>query len=243
MKFEFLRIKDFGDCKDDFENKLFLTFDIDWASDEVFNYTIDQIEMYDISATFFVTHTTPVLERLRKNQKMELGIHPNFSFLMNGDYRYGRNCEEVIDYYMKIVPEAVSARSHALVQGTEILDIYHKKGIKYDLNLLIPRSSQIELKPIQIWLDDFIRLPYFWEDDTSIYMNESNDASLYLNTSGLKIFDFHPIHIFLNTEKMDRYVKAKEFFRDYYNLKNCINQGGPGTTNFFHELLKKANGK
>ena len=60
---------------------------------------------------------------------MELGIHPNFSFLMNGDYRYGRNCEEVIDYYEKLC-QKLFLLDPALVQGTEILDIYHKRIIK-----------------------------------------------------------------------------------------------------------------
>ena len=40
------------------KDKMFLTFDIDWCSDEVLLYTLDIIEKYNIKATFFVTHET-----------------------------------------------------------------------------------------------------------------------------------------------------------------------------------------
>ncbi len=62
------------------KDKIFLTFDIDWANDDVLNDTIDLIERSDIAATWFVTHDTPVLNRLRANPRFELGIHPNFNF-------------------------------------------------------------------------------------------------------------------------------------------------------------------
>src|SRR5258708_1040997 len=110
MKFEFLRVKDLEQYKNNFENKLFLTFDIDWASDEVLGYTLDLLEKYTICATFFVTHETPLLTRIRNNPRFEMGIHPNFNFILNGDSRYGKNPAEVIDYYLKMVPDAVSVR-------------------------------------------------------------------------------------------------------------------------------------
>lgn len=56
------------------QNKIFLTFDIDWASDEVLSYTLDIIEKYDIKATFFVTHETKLLERMRNNPNIEFCV-------------------------------------------------------------------------------------------------------------------------------------------------------------------------
>ena len=43
--------------------KQFLTLDIDWANDTVLNDTIDLVESFDVAATWFVTHQTPVLDR------------------------------------------------------------------------------------------------------------------------------------------------------------------------------------
>ena len=57
------------------EGKIFLTFDIDWACDEVIEDSIVLVESVGAAATWFVTHETPLLERLRNNPAFELGIH------------------------------------------------------------------------------------------------------------------------------------------------------------------------
>ena len=46
-----------------YANKTFLTFDIDWASDEVLGYCIDLVESFGVKATWFATHATPLPER------------------------------------------------------------------------------------------------------------------------------------------------------------------------------------
>lgn len=71
------------------ENTVFFTFDIDWACDEVLSDTIDIIEAAGVSATFFVTHQTTLLERLRANSAIELGVHPNFNTLLSN---WGNAC-------------------------------------------------------------------------------------------------------------------------------------------------------
>ncbi|MBK7450428.1 MAG: hypothetical protein IPJ47_13810, partial [Anaerolineales bacterium] len=104
-----------------------MTFDIDWAHDDVLNDTIDLVEEANIAATWFVTHETPLLSRLRANSKFELGLHPNFNFLLEGDIRNGKNCHEVIDRMYAIVPEAVSARSHSMTQNSGILELFKSR--------------------------------------------------------------------------------------------------------------------
>ena len=95
MKFE--NIKNINlENPSSWEDKIFLTFDIDWCSDEVLSFTLDIIEKNNIKATFFVTHETLLLERMRDNPKIELGIHPNFNFLLNGDFRQGSSSKEVV---------------------------------------------------------------------------------------------------------------------------------------------------
>lgn len=49
-------------------NALYLTFDVDWACDEVLADTIDLVEEADVCATCFVTHDAPLLKRLRLPQ-------------------------------------------------------------------------------------------------------------------------------------------------------------------------------
>jgi len=88
---------------------------------------------------------------MKENKNIELGIYPNFNFLLNGDFRYGRTFIEVIDYYLKMVPGATSARSHSLIQGSQILNCFESRNIEFDLNTFIPRNANIELKPIKSW--------------------------------------------------------------------------------------------
>ncbi len=120
------------------QDKIFITFDIDWCSDEVLSYTLDIIEKHNIKATFFVTHETLLLERMRDNPKIELGIHPNFNFLLNGNFSQGSNIKEVVQYYKKFVPNAVSVRSHSLTQGGSIFPIFEDEGFIYECNTFIP---------------------------------------------------------------------------------------------------------
>jgi hypothetical protein len=239
MNYEFLKVKDIENCFGSFEDKLFLTFDIDWASDEVLNYNVDILEKYDVCATFFVTHETAVLERMRKNSKLELGIHPNFNFLLNGDFRYGKNPAEVIDHYLKMVPDAVSVRCHSVTYNSQILDTLYAKGLKYDLNIYLPRRSGIVSKPIHFQDHGMTRLPYFWEDDDHFLYHEDPDPLLYLQHKGLKIFDAHPIHMFLNTEDHSRYTNARAELQNFEKLQAHVNSG-EGTRTFMENIIKKA---
>lgn len=221
------------------QDNIFLTFDIDWCSDRVLSYTLDLIEKYDIKSTFFITHETLFLERMRENPNIELGIHPNFNPLLNGDFRYGKNINEVVEYYKNIVPEAVSVRSHSMTQNSPILDTFEKFDLLYDCNTFIPFSSGIKIKPYKHWTDKLIKIPYFWEDDVHCVYNWEWNVQKFINYSGLKVFDFHPIHIFLNTEHFDRYEKSKE----WHNCKETLPKhvyDGYGTHSFLIDLIESS---
>lgn len=221
------------------KDSIFLTFDMDWCSDFVLSYCLDILEKKNIAGTFFVTHNTPLLDRIKSNPNMELGIHPNFNFLLNGDFRFGENYKQVIDYYLNLVPDAVSVRSHSLVQSSGILDYFHEKGLIFDVNLFIPRNSGIQLKLFKSWSDGQFRVPYFWEDDAHILYKDSNSVDHYLSFPGLKVFDFHPIHIYLNTENLARYERIKGDLDNKVVLDKNINQNNFGIRNFFDNLIEK----
>jgi hypothetical protein len=194
--------------KNSWSENVFLTFDIDWASDDVLLDTIELVERADVAATWFVTHQTPLLDRLRGNPKFELGIHPNFNFLLDGDPRAGKTAAEVIERMMRVVPEAKSVRSHSMAQTSRILDLFVDHGLIYDCNHFIPEQSEIVLKPWRHW-NGMIKVPYFWEDDISIVYKHGTSIGSLADAVGLKTFDFHPIHVFLNTEKLDRYERTR----------------------------------
>jgi len=163
-------------------NAIYLTFDIDWAHDEILEDTIDLVEMYKSLATWFVTHATPLLGRLRNNPDFELGIYPNFNFLLDGDNRAGKNAEEVLDRLLTLVPEAKCVRSHSLTQSSRLIDMFSHKRFTHECNTFIPANSGIALKPWSSFCG-LTRVPYFWEDDVhmfydSIGISQPNPAEL-----------------------------------------------------------------
>jgi hypothetical protein len=189
--------------------RVFLTVDIDWAHDEVLGDTIDLVERADVNATWFVTHHTPLLARLRANPKFELGIHPNFNFLLlAGDPRNGATAEEVVDRLMTVVPEAAAVRSHSTTLSTGLLNLFARKGLRYDCNCFVPHYAGMELKPWDNWTG-MTMVPYSWEDDVAFLSGTATDVDALSRRRGIKVFDFHPIHVFLNTESSARYEAAR----------------------------------
>lgn len=220
------------------KDKVFLTFDIDWAPDFVIEQTLSLLG--NIPATFFVTHDSFLINQLKKNHQFECGIHPNFNPLLEGDFRYGKNITAVLDYYLDIVPNAKSVRSHSMTQNSRILQCFTDKGLKYDCNHFIPYYINADLKPWTHWDNSLIKVPYFWEDDIqAIYDNSWKfKPKKLLRSKGIKVFDFHPIHVYLNTENLDRYQAAKPYLKDEKKLKEFINTKTYGTRDFLKELIK-----
>lgn len=221
------------------QDKIFITFDIDWCSDEVLSYTLDIIEKYNIKATFFVTHETKLLERMRVNPNIELGIHPNFNFLLNGDFRQGSSSKEVVQYYKKFVPNAVSVRSHSLTQGGSIFPIFEDEGFIYECNTFIPLQGGVQL-PYR-HTKQLIKVPHIFEDDVRELYEDEWDLKKYLDYKGIKVFDFHPIHIFLNSENIERYNSAREHLQNFDELKKCVNNKVYGTKDFMIDLIENSN--
>ena len=224
------------------KDRLFLTIDIDWAHDEVLSDTIDLVDQAGVYATWFVTHDTPGLERLRANPRYELGIHPNFNWLLAGDARQGADAREVVARLQAIVPEARCVRSHSMAQSTGLLQVFADAGLTHDANHFIPAAAGIPLKPWRLW-NGMVRIPYDWEDDVTCAYEEMAMAAPGVaetgRMGGLHVFDFHPIHVFLNTESLDRYERTRPFHRNPGELIK-YRFDGYGTRNRLLELLELA---
>ncbi|TLD84596.1 hypothetical protein LS70_003350 [Helicobacter sp. MIT 11-5569] len=221
--------------------KTFLTFDIDWASDAVLEYCINILEQANVKVTWFVTHQTPLLDRLRENPNFELGIHPNFNPLLEGDFRYGNHYAKVLEYYLNIVPEAKTMRSHCLGISSRILSEAKRLGITHESNILVPMMTYNSaggggfLKPYSNW-DKLIRCPYHWADDVAC-MYEKRIDICSIKSNGYFMFGFHPIHIFLNTESLNRYESARSYFKDYNLLKQYQGNSPFGSRAILDSLL------
>ena len=148
-------------------NKLFLTFDIDWAHDEILKDTLNIVREASVPATWFVTHAIPVLNDIRALQSQELGVHPNFNPLLDGVSNNGDNAEKIVKALLDIVPEAKSIRSHSMTQSSRLLDLFQTSGLTHEVNHFIPYHAGVELKPWVLW-NQLCKVPYFWEDDVHV---------------------------------------------------------------------------
>ena len=212
-------MKDFGKISEinplkplSWQNKIFLTFDVDWAHDEILSDTLDLVEQAGVSATFFMTHETPLIERIYGNEKLEMGIHPNFNFLLQGDHSKGKNISEIISNLMNVIPNCKSVRSHSITQSGPISDAFRKVGITHESNDFIPEYSGINLRP---WVSNngMIKVPYCWADEHAWKRKDNAFTSGIDITNVLHVLDFHPIHVFLNTNSTDLYEKSREYHK------------------------------
>lgn len=223
-------------------DKVFLTFDIDWAHDLVILDSLELLTKADASATFFVTHRSDLIAELQSNQRIELGIHPNFNWLLSSEQNTGKDSRDVVDLLLEVIPCARSVRSHSLTQNSHLLKYFASVGLTHEANTFIPYSTGQVIRP---WrgIEGLARIPYGWEDDAHILyaaqnIQYSEPCDIVDNkTIPLKVFDFHPIHVFLNTESLDRYERTRPLHQNPNELIRHRYQGF-GTRNRLIELLR-----
>ncbi|MEI6837232.1 MAG: hypothetical protein WCK56_05470 [Alcaligenaceae bacterium] len=192
------------------KSKIFLSFDIDWAHDEILNDTIEIVKKAGVASTWFVTHDTPLISELRKLVSVELGIHPNFNPLLDGTCtRTNNTSAKILKNALFLIPEAQAIRSHSLTQNERLVDQFRREGLTHISNYFVPHGCGVDAKPFRIW-DQMVIIPHCWQDNVSLKMSIPFPTSAELN-SGFHVFDFHPIHVFLNTESLERYERTRQF--------------------------------
>ncbi|MBI2968181.1 MAG: hypothetical protein HYY40_10265 [Bacteroidetes bacterium] len=212
------------------------TIDTDWAPEEVIADALLIFESAGIKATIFATHRSEVILNCNRDL-FEIGIHPNFNKLLNGDFSNGRNPEEVIDLLLHIYPGAKGVRSHSMMQSSLLLKLFAEKGLVYDVNSFYPYNFTIH--PYLCWTG-LIRMPYTWEDDVHfVYGKSFNDQELIAEIINAEyaVLDFHPVHIFMNSHTPDFYSSIRPYLRDPGELKKRINRENTGTRDFLLALI------
>lgn len=191
------------------------SIDVEWAAPAVIDDLRSIFDGYGIAATFFATHagvTVPGHER---------GLHPNF--FRNGDtYRSLAGAERKSDaeIYEHIVattlafaPEAKGLRTHRLFYDSALLPIYRRHGLEYDASLRLPLVEN--LRPFRLERG-LVEIPTYYADyfDLVALATGFDVAALRLDSPGLKVFDFHPNLVFLNSPDEAHYVSTKGFYHD-----------------------------
>lgn len=224
--------------KQSWDKKVFLTCDIDWAPDEVIDFTVEFFRANshpDTKITFLATHTTPVLEIIALDKNFDVGIHPNFNKLIENCESRDRTPESIILELREQFPKSKVIRSHSCVTSFRLLSIFSEFGFSHEMNTFIPGCADITLKPWRNW-DGMVQVPYIWQDDMHLmYGNKVAPLDL-LGGAGVKVINFHPIHLFLNTFSMKHYEAAKPYYQKYRHLKDYVNPNS-GIRTVIQDLL------
>lgn len=179
-----------------------LTFDIDWAPDEMIHDTVEVLRSFGLRATFFATHLSPAIDALDRDH-FEVGLHPNFE-VATGKYDFAPLLRLAEQF-----PESVGLRSHSLFFTSRLLGTLEMLGIEYEGNqfLLDHPGLMPTRRSEKLW-----SVPFNWSDDKHLELGRPWDLEALpnLHGPGLNVFNFHPVHVFQNSDSVKRYEELKK---------------------------------
>ena len=216
-----------------------ITIDLDWAPDYMIEFVAETLIERGVRATWLVTHGSSAVDALRGRPDLfELGIHPNFL----PESSHGNTPDEVIDHCLNLVPFARAVRTHGLVQSTNLLhELGRRDGLCVDLSLYLRHFPSAAPCHFIYRTAHLLRLPHVWEDDLEMACRDPNwrlDSILQLE--GLKILDFHPVHIFLNCPTGEAYNALRRLEvanPDAEPAARALQRTGPGPATMFGETV------
>ena len=115
--------------------------------------------------------------------------------------------------------------------------------ITTDVSLFLPHA--LSLSPVEYWWRRrlLLRIPYYWEDDFEMGLPAPDWelTSRLKKADGLKVFDFHPIHIYLNSPSVNPYQRFKKqaprLSESTKAQADSFVHLGKGTQTFFLQLV------
>lgn len=190
---------------------VFITIDIDWAPEPVLEDMESLLHSLSIPATIFTTHASETIARLQHTSSVEVGLHPNFNTCLakNGP---ARDAETILAETKKLAPTATAIRCHSLMQSSRLFALFRDHGLTHEVNTFVPFASCRKLEP---WRHPMgiTSVPFLWEDDFAcLEMPMPLSPLPALELQGIKVFNFHPIHLYLNTIRLADYETAKKSF-------------------------------
>jgi Polysaccharide deacetylase len=190
-------------------NDVLITLDIDWAPDFAIDLAADLLAEQSVKATWFVTHASPAIDRLAVRPDLfELGIHPNFS----PGSTHGDTPHAVLAHCLSLVPGARSMRAHSLFASSPLLNVVAAETpLEAELSIFLPGAAGLAPVPYTFEGRTVYRIPFYWEDDYEYGLERPSwDVEAHLGEApGLKIFNFHPVHVYLNSRNGRAYDDLK----------------------------------
>lgn len=181
------------------------TSDTDWCSDAALSQLRDFYRSFRIHPTYFLTHTSELIETMKQSDAADWGIHPNFS---NTDGSTEALKNEIQNKLKLVVTQA--CRAHRYYDSNDASYALHELGIKYDATGCTRMATH--LQPL-LMNSGLVRFLTFWEDGSySEYAPDWKLSSIQekLTTPGIKVFNIHPMNFAFNVATRDHYKQLKQ---------------------------------
>lgn len=208
-----------------------LTADQDWAPEWAMQIFVETLQVLDCPLHLFRTNHSESLEGPRATPLITDGWHPNFK---DGS-SHGKSIDDVIETMQRLFPSRTSVRAHSFVESSETWLKLRTAGMEVESHGLTDLQDHLFIQQMTSGLK---RVLVYFEDDTYIPQDETqlNSERLLngLDRPGLKVLNFHPIHVAMNTPNMAFYVENRE---KAYSGAPIIQRERYGTLNLLIDVI------
>lgn len=200
----------------------------DWAMAEALQLAVD------LKVPMHVFATGPTSHLHEPAAGVTVGIHPNF---MAGS-THGSTDVDVIEHCVGLYPQADTFRSHCFSENTPALWALAERGFVADSNACL--HLQPGITPA-MHASGMVRLPVWLEDDVALRWDGGTpsleDLLPTLLTPGLKILNFHPGLVAMNTPDLATYEKSRASL--YGDAPRPAHVGRRGVRDLLVELVAR----
>lgn len=204
-----------------------LTMDSDWAPAEVVAHALKTVRPFGAPCTLFLTQDASAPESDGADgPPVEIGLHPFFD---------GRDPAEVLAPLLARHPQARGLRPHRLSMPPEhCASAVRAAGMRW-----VSSHTDSEARNLKRWDGDLPDAPIHWGDNTLLRHGQRPSCSgADPERPGLLVFNFHPVHIFLNTCSMEHYESARPAYHDPERLRDLRNTTRYGVRDALLDLLE-----
>lgn len=207
-----------------------ITFDTDHMDEARMGEFLDTVDIPG-AGTFFCTQGYDCLASSRH----ELAPHPTLA--EGGQWR------PELERMRRLFPQAQGWRAHSCVFSHLLAEWLSANGYRYAStnDQFGQRGIQPVRHPWGVW-----HLPIFYMDNmdfsSSHFWSGQADGpfsekfiEIAMHDDGVYVFDFHPVHLLLNTPNRDRYFAMRDRFKGGESLKS-VAYDGFGTRSFYDAL-------
>jgi hypothetical protein len=203
-----------------------VSMDTDWCSCETMDYVLREVVDPRLPLTLF---STDVHASAANRPATEMALHYNVD---NASFA---------DAFRKIadlLPKGRGARGHSLAVSERLRASWQEHRIAYDSSFMMYLQDNIVPFPIARGV---LELPIYFMDMFAMEY-EGGDFNKFpgadeMCAPGLKVLDFHPVHLALNTPSFEYYLANKQWYKDLGQLLNHQYRGY-GVRSYFEQVQK-----